>query len=257
VVVAVAGLAVALAVGGALLPGQGDAALRIVAAPWTPPGPGLPLGTDGLGRDVLARTLAGGRSVTLTALASAVAATAVGTAAGLWSGWGGGRAARAADALADLTLAVPLLLVALLAAGGLPGPAAVAVATVVGGAPLTMRVVADATRGARRAGYVEAALGRGERASAVLLREVLPAHAGLLGADLALRFVVALQLAAALAVLGFGAAPPAPDWAGMLRENLPGAGLNAAAVLAPAAALTALAASVAGLAHVLSEQDRA
>ncbi|MGF1663066.1 MAG: ABC transporter permease subunit, partial [Kineosporiaceae bacterium] len=205
---------------------------------------------------VLARTLHGGRAVTLTALAAAVTATAVGTAAGLWSGWTDGRAARAAGALADLTLAVPLLLVALLAAGGLPGPLAVVVATVVGGAPLTMRVVADATRGARRAGYVEAALGRGERASVVLLREVLPAHAGLVGADLALRFVVALQLAAALAVLGFGPPPPAPDWAAMLRENLTGAGLNAAAVLAPAAALTLLAAGVAGVAHVLSAQDR-
>ncbi|NJP92627.1 ABC transporter permease subunit [Nonomuraea sp. FMUSA5-5] len=248
---AVSGSMLLVALGGAAVAGHDPAA--IVAPPWSGPGPGLPLGADALGRDVLARVLAGGRDLTLTAIAAASTASALGVAGGLWVGWSRGRLGRAAASAADLLLALPLLLLALLAVVTLPGPAAVVAGTVLGGTPLTLRVVADATATARHAGYVEAALSRGERGGAVLLREVLPAHAGLVGADLGQRLVLAVQLAAALSVLGFGPAPPAPDWAAMLRENLPGLGLNAAATIAPAAALAVLAGSVAALSHSLGD----
>ncbi|MFC6366808.1 ABC transporter permease subunit [Nonomuraea thailandensis] len=238
------------ALGGEAVAGHDPAA--IVASPWAGPAPGLPLGADALGRDVLARVLAGGRDLTLTSLAAALTASALGVAGGLWAGWSRGRLGRAAAGAADLLLALPLLLLALLAVVALPGPAAVVAGTVLGGTPLTLRVVADATAAARHAGYVEAALARGERGGAVVLREVLPAHAGLVGADLGQRVVLAVQLASALNVLGFGPAPPAPDWAAMLRENLQGLGLNAAATIAPAAALAVLAGSVAVLAHSLA-----
>lgn len=242
----------ALVLGGPLLDSAGDP-LETVARPFAPPGPGLPWGADVLGRDVLARVLAGGRDLTLTALAAAAAATTLGTAAGLWAGWArgapsAGAVTRLTDAAADLLLAVPLLLLALLAAVSLPGPAAVVAATVVGGAPLTARVLADTTAAARHSGYVEAALSRGERPRAVLLREVLPAHAGTVMADLATRTVLAVQLAAALSALGFGPAPPSPDWGVMLRENLRGVGLNPLALVAPAMALALLAGAVALLA---------
>lgn len=242
--------ALAVALGGELITPTDPT--RTLARPWTPPGPGLPLGTDGLGRDVLARVLSGGRELTVTASLAAVSATAVGLALGLWAGWSRSRPAAAALAAADLVLALPLLLLALLAAVSLPGSVAVVVGTVLGGAPLTLRVVADATRGARHAGYVEAALGRGERPVVVVFREVLPAHAGLVAADVGVRMVLAVQLAAALAVLGFGPAPPTPDWAVMLRENLSGLPLNPAGVLAPAVALAVLTIGVALTAHRLA-----
>ncbi|WP_226359725.1 ATP-binding cassette domain-containing protein [Pseudonocardia sp. ICBG1142] len=232
------GLLVALPLAG---PWAGRDPLRVVAAPWSPPRPGLPWGADVLGRDVLARVLAGGTGPVTTALVAALLATAIGTAGGLWVGWTGGRRARVVTALSDVLVAVPLLLLVLVAAVTLPGPAAVVLGTVVGGAPLTVRIVADATARARTAGHVEAALVHGERPVAVLLREVLPAHAPLVAADLAGRAVLALQLAAATSVLGFGPPPPAPDWAVMLRENLPGLTVNPAAVLAPAVALGAAA----------------
>ncbi|MEV1002468.1 ABC transporter permease subunit [Nonomuraea sp. NPDC050202] len=250
---AVSGTVLVLALGGEAVAGHD--AVAIVAPPWSRPAPGLPLGADALGRDVLARVLAGGRDLTLTSLAAALTASALGVAGGLWVGWSRGRLGRAAAGAADLLLALPLLLLALLAVVALPGPAAVVAGTVLGGTPLTLRVVADATAAARHAGYVEAALSRGERGGAVLLREVLPAHAGLVGADLGQRLVLAVQLAAALNVLGFGPAPPAPDWAAMLRENLQGLGLNAAATIAPAAALAILAGSVAALSHSLATRD--
>jgi peptide/nickel transport system permease protein len=218
-----------------------------VGVPWSPPGAGLLLGTDGLGRDVWSRVLAGGRDVAAVSALAATAASGVGVTAGLVAGWSAGRAARVLTGLADLLLAVPLLLLAMVLAVALPGPVAVVVGTVCGGAPLTLRVVADATVAVRDTGYVQAARTRGERTPSILLREVLPALSGLAGADVAARFVVALQLAAALSLLGFGPPPPTPDWAAMIRENLPGVALNPAAMAAPAAALALLAIAVAAL----------
>jgi ABC-type dipeptide/oligopeptide/nickel transport system permease subunit len=232
--------------GGALAPHDPTAP---IAAPWTPPGAQAALGTDALGRDVLSRLLAGGRDLALVALVAAVVAAALGVTGGLVAGWAGRRRARIITLTADLLLALPLLLIAVVLAVALPGLVAVVAGTVCAGSPLTLRVVADATRQIRAAGYVEAALARGEPTPAILLREVLPALAGLAGADAVLRFVVALQLAAALGVLGFGPAPPTPDWAVMVRENLPGVSLNPAALVAPAAALAVLTLSFAAVTH--------
>ncbi|MFR9728078.1 ATP-binding cassette domain-containing protein [Saccharopolyspora sp. MS10] len=242
---AVGALVLALVAAAALAAGD---PFRIVGPPWSPARPGAPLGTDVLGRDVLARVLTGGTELVTTAVGAALLATAIGTAGGLWLGWSRGEAARLLVVVTDLLVAVPVLLLVLIAAVALPGPAAVIAGTVAGGAPLTARVIGDATARARTAGHVEAATVHGERPAAVLLHEVLPAHAALVAADLAGRAVLALQLAAALSVLGFGPPPPAPDWAAMLRENLPGVALNPAAVLAPAAALGVLAAALVTLA---------
>lgn len=171
------GLLVALPLAG---PWAGRAPLRVVAAPWSPPRPGLPWGADALGRDVLARVLAGGTGPVTTALVAALLATAIGTAGGLWVGWTGGRRARVVTALSDVLVAVPLLLLVLVAAVTVPGPAAVVLGTVVGGAPLTVRVVADATARARTAGHVEAALALrpGERDEHGVRRWPVPGAAG-------------------------------------------------------------------------------
>ncbi|MEU6719549.1 ABC transporter permease subunit [Nonomuraea sp. NPDC046802] len=217
-----------------------------VIAPWQASSSGHLLGGDVLGRDVLSRLLAGGRHLLVLSLVSAGAATLVGTLGGLAAGWGGSRVLATG---ADLLLAVPVLLPALVLAVALPGDAAVVVATVMAGAPLTLGVVRDATAGVREHGYVRAARLRGERTLAVLLREVLPAVAGVLAADLGLRFVTALQLASALAVLGLTDAPATGDWAAMLRENLAGAALNPAALAVPALLLALLSLAVSAAAH--------
>ncbi|MFE4053351.1 ABC transporter permease [Streptomyces sp. YIM B13518] len=207
---------------------------RTVAAPWAPPGGRHPLGTDVLGRDVLSRVLAGGTQLLTVSLLAAFAAVVCGAGLGLAAGWSGDRTARTVRALCDLLLAVPALVLALVLATALPGATAVVVAAVLAGAPLTARVVATQCAQLRDSGHVHAAVERGERTPAVLLHEVLPALRRLVAADAGLRLVTALQIAAALAVLGLGPQPPDPDWALMLSENLPGAALNPWALLAPA-----------------------
>lgn len=207
---------------------------RTVAAPWAPPGGRHPLGTDVLGRDVLSRVLAGGTQLLTVSLLAALAAVVCGAGLGLAAGWSGDRTARTVRALCDLLLAVPALVLALVLATALPGATAVVVASVLAGAPLTARVVATQCAQLRDSGHVHAAVERGERTPAVLFHEVLPALRRLVAADAGLRLVTALQIAAALAVLGLGPQPPDPDWALMLSENLPGAALNPWALLAPA-----------------------
>ncbi|MGI8312333.1 ABC transporter permease [Saccharopolyspora hattusasensis] len=228
---------------------------EIIGLPHTSPDTTALLGTDGLGRDVLSRVLAGGRDLVLVSILAALLATSFGVAGGLLAGWSDGWISRLLTAIADLLLAIPLLLVALVLAVSLPGDAAVVAATVCGGTPLTLRVVRDATRISRRSGYVEAARCRGERDAVLLIREVLPSMTGLISADVGMRFVVAVQLAAALGLLGFGAQPPMADWALMIRENLPGSGLNPAGVIAPAVALAVLTAGVAGAASLLDRRS--
>ncbi|MDQ3462531.1 MAG: ABC transporter permease subunit [Actinomycetota bacterium] len=253
--VAVAGaMLVVIVTGPALVPHD---PLATVASPWSAPGKNLALGTDSLGRDVVARVLAGGRDLTLIALGAAVVASALGVLSGLWAGWSTGWATRLVRALADVALVLPPLLVVLVVSVILPGPAAVIVGTVATGAPLTLRLVGDATHDARQLDYVHAALLRGESTLSILLREVLPANARLVAGDLGLRTVVALQVTAALHLLGLGPAPPTPDWATMLVENLPGLGLNPAAVVAPALALAAVAGAVGALTHVVGNRSGA
>ncbi|GGU91381.1 hypothetical protein GCM10010182_02890 [Actinomadura cremea] len=245
-----AAAAVGLALCGAALAPHDPSAS--VGAPWAPPAPGTPLGTDSAGRDVLSRLLAGGRALTATALAGAAAASLLGLLGGLATGWAGRRTARWARAVTDLLLALPFLLVALVLAAALPAPAAVIAATVCGGAPLGARMIGDLVRRAHGAGHVEAARGRGEGPAAIAVREVLPSLAGAIPADAVARFVLALQLAAAFGTLGLGTDPAAPDWGASLRENLPGAALNPWSLTAPAAALTAVALATAAAASVPS-----
>ncbi|WP_297108254.1 ABC transporter permease [Tessaracoccus sp.] len=228
----------------------------VVGQPWDTPSATALLGTDSLGRDVLSRTLHGGTMLSLTALAGGLATSVLGTALGMLAGWCGGLFDRATRAVADVLLAFPVLLAALVLALALPGPVAVVVGSVLIGAPLTARLIRESTRQIKDAAFVEVAVARGETTTAILGREILPALSGIVTADIGMRFVVALQLASALGVLGFGARPPAPDWALMLREDLPGAVLNPGAVVAPAIALTVLACGIALASAGITARER-
>jgi ABC-type dipeptide/oligopeptide/nickel transport system permease subunit len=250
-VVAVAAVALA---GGLVAP---EDPVAVVALPFSAPSGTHVLGTDALGRDVLSRALAGGTGLVLLAAAAGVAASGVGILAGLAAGWWRGHTDRVVSATAGVLLALPVMLVALVLAVVLPGQVAVVIATVCAGAPLTAQVVRDASRRMRGLAWAEAAQCRGESATAMLVRELIPAMAGLVAAELGLRFVLGLQLACTITLLGFGAQPPSPDWALMLRENLPGAADNPAAVTAPALLLAAGAcALVWSVQSVKSRHDR-
>lgn len=177
-------------------------------------------GTDQLGRDVLARTLAGARAVLLVAPAAAFLATTAGTALGLLMGYYGGIFAGIAARLIDTMLALPLILVALLAIAMLGGGTLTLIAVIAAVfTPIVARSVNAAVAGERQLEYVAAAELRGEGVARILALEILPNILGPVIVEFTTRLGYAVFTAASLGFLGFGRQPPSPDWGLTVAEN--------------------------------------
>ncbi|MFJ9319618.1 ABC transporter permease [Streptomyces globisporus] len=213
-----------------------------VTAPFAAPADGAVLGGDQLGRDVLSRVLHGGTlligSAFLVAVVITLAATLVGITAVLRPVLG-----RAVERSADIAILLPPLLGIMLIALAWPGGGrwAVIAAAIVLGTPYAVRVVASAASPLTTAGYVEAALTRGESTTYIALREILPNLRGTLLTLFGLRFVEAFYVIAMAGFLQIGPQPPASDWSLMVRENASGILLNPWAVIAPSLAIALLA----------------
>ncbi|MET7459217.1 ABC transporter permease [Nonomuraea sp. NPDC005501] len=184
-----------------------------------PPGAGHLLGTDHLGRDVLARVVHGARhSLSIGVLATAVAVTAgvlLGLAAGLAHRWAGEALARAFDVLSTF----PELLLALLVVA-VTGPGTVNVVFAIGIAqiPTYARVVRAQTFVVRRSGYVEQAVTFGHSRGRIVARHVLPNALGPIPVLATLGLGQAIVAASGLSFLGMGPQPPAAEWGAMLSE---------------------------------------
>lgn len=181
------------------------------------------LGTDQLGRDVLARLAVGARvSVGFTLLALAVCAAA-GTLLGLAAGWCGRVVGQVFQRAVDVLVAVPAVLVGLVVIAatedGAPGPATLLIAIVVVGwipfARLTYQLVVRE----RSREYVEGAVAIGAGPVRIALRHVLPNLARPLLSHLCLRFANVLLTVAGLSFLGLGPQPPTPEWGAMIAEG--------------------------------------
>ncbi|OLT35214.1 peptide ABC transporter permease [Actinomadura sp. CNU-125] len=214
-----------------------------VGVPFEPAGAGGPLGTDVLGRDVLARVLAGGRTLVLQAAAATVLGSVVGLIVGIWTGTTRRhRTARAVSRVVDAVATVPTLLLLLLLAGGLPGDdAIVAAAIALVSTPFSVRVVRERAARLAAAEYAREAEARGDALLARVRHDILPGLAPVALAEAGIRFVAATQLAATAGFLGLGAGAPAANWGRMVRENSPGIAANPLPVLVPAALLVVLA----------------
>ena len=218
---------------------------RPVGVPLIGPAEGAPFGTDFLGRDVLSRTLWGGRSV----LALAGLATLLAYAGGITIGLVAGYSRSLLDPLlmrgADVLLSFPAILFLLILVTGAGASKTVLVLGVaVVQMPLVARIMRTATLEQSVRGFVEAAVARGERTSAILRREILPNIIGPLMADVGLRFTYAIILVASVNFLGLGLQPPDADWALIISENRSGLTLNPWVILVPAALISVLTISV-------------
>jgi peptide/nickel transport system permease protein len=225
----------------------------VLGTPGHGPAGGAPLGLDFLGRDVLSRLLAGGRSVLLLGGAATLVIYLAGLAIGLTAGYAQSFADPVLMRAVDVILSFPALLVMLLfvtAFGGGPGVLVGAAALVL--FPGVARIVRTATTEVMTKGFVEAAVARGERAPAIMRREVLPNIVAPIVADLGIRFSWAIILIASVNYLGLGLRPPTADWGLMISENREIISTNPLAVLAPAAmlALLVIAVNLVGDAYV-------
>ena len=235
------GLIAALALGGAFL--GLDPLTTDVGHARAAPSPAHPMGTDHLGRDVLARVIAAARLDLGIAAAASVAAALGGTLAGALAGLAGGRAGRLAARGADLILVFPVYLLALvivLAMGN--GVGAVIVATAVVNLPYFLRIAAAVAAAGRAGPRVDAArmagMGRAEIVRRVVWSDLWP----LILAQGAVTMGWAMLNAAGLSFIGIGVAPPAAEWGIMLAEGARHAAAGAWWVaVAPLGALVATA----------------
>ncbi len=192
-----------------------------------PPGGGHLLGTDELGRDVLARTLHGARvSVGAGLLASALALL-LGAGLGAAAGWTGGAADRGILFLVNVVQALPALVLVVAGASFLPPSFLVAAILIaLTGWTDTARIVRAEARRLREAPFVDAARAAGASSPRLVLVHVLPHALPPALALLPYALGAAVLTEAALSFLGLGAPPPEASWGRALAEArnlLPGA----------------------------------
>lgn len=178
-----------------------------------PPSRQYPMGTDQLRRDVLSRTLYGGRVPLLVAFASCGLSVAIGTLLGWISGFAGGRLDRLLSLVMDAIYAFPglVLAIAIVAVLG-PGPVNMVAAIAFVYVPTYFRVARSRVLVLVGQEFVEAARAIGASPARVLLRHVAPNTFGAILTVPSFNIADAILTEAALAFLGFGLPPPAPDW---------------------------------------------
>ncbi|MES1163952.1 MAG: ABC transporter permease [Rhizobacter sp.] len=213
--------------------GGGKVFAPIDAAHW--------LGTDYLGRDMLARVVEGARYTVGVAFIATLLASGTGTTLALLAAasgrWIDGAMSRGLDTLT----AIPSKMFALLMVAGFGSsvPMLVATAAIIY-VPGAYRIARSLAVNINALDYVTVARTRGEGTLYVMLREILPNIAGPMLADLGLRFVYTVLLLAGLSFLGLGVQPPAADWGSLVRENIGALADGGASVIAPALAIASL-----------------
>ena len=179
-----------------------------------------PLGTDHLGRDILARIIYGSRIALLVGLAAVLISGILGMAIGLVAGYFGGRVDDALMRLADVQLAFPFILLAIAVIGVL-GTSLRNIIIVIGVSSWVVyaRVVRGEVLSIREREFVHAAIALGSRDGRVLVRHVLPNAftPWLVVATLDMARVIVIE--SALSFLGLGVQPPTPTWGGMLADG--------------------------------------
>jgi len=178
------------------------------------------LGTDYLGRDVLSRTLFGGRTSLLISFSAIIAGTITGTCVGLVSGYAGGWFDGFVQRVVDVVMAMPSIILAL-ALMAVLGPRTenviLAIATVI--FPSLSRVVRGTVLQLRGSQFVEAAKVLGASNVRVLIRHILPNAMAPIIVLATNALSGAILIEASLGFLGLGTQPPVPSWGNMLSEE--------------------------------------
>jgi peptide/nickel transport system permease protein len=178
------------------------------------------LGTDPLGRDVLARLATGTRVTFAIAALSVITGTIVGSMLGLCSGYLGGWLDDLVMRLVDLQMAFPFVFVAIAVVGLFgPGFSRVVLALVTWGWVAYARMVRASTLGLREREFVIAARALGGNEAHIIFRHVLPNLLPLIIVIAATQVGRMIVAHAGLEFLGLGLPPPHPTWGGMLSDG--------------------------------------
>lgn len=212
-----------------------------VGAPFASPSSHALLGADALGRDVLSRSLNGGWVLLIMAVCATLLGVTLGATAGVSAAYRSGVTGGVIMRAVDILLAFPQLVFALLLVS-IVGPKLWLIVLAVGisHAPQVARVMYAATLDVSERDFVKAVELDGVRSSTVMVSEILPNLVSPLMVEAGLRLTFSIVFMSGLAFLGFGQAPPAPNWGLMINENRVGLTLNPWAVIVPAALVALL-----------------
>lgn len=209
---------------------------------WLDPSPAHPLGTDGSGRDVAARLMAGTRVTVAVLLGTGALAAAIGLALALLGGLGPRRLRETVAVAIDVLVAFPTVLLAMMLAAvfGSGIPIVIAALGVAFGVGIG-RVLRAELRQVAELDYVLAARAVGLPRTTILRRHLLPGVRPVLLVQLSLAMGLSVLAEASLSYLGFGAPPEVPSWGLMLAEAQRVIQVHPLAALWPGLAITSVA----------------
>lgn len=178
------------------------------------------LGSDVLGRDVLSRLLYGARISLLVGLAAIAVGGVIGVVAGLLAGYFGGWVDDVMMRLADMQLAFPFILLAIMFLVVLgPGVGNLILVLGIGQWVTYARIVRAETLSLREKEFVEAARALGDGTASILFRTILPNIVAPLTVIASFNVASVILTEAALSFLGLGVPPSVPTWGSMLAES--------------------------------------
>jgi len=179
---------------------------------------GYLLGTDELGRDMLARLIYGGRLSLMVGISPVIFAFCIGTSLGLVAGYAGGWVNTAIMRTVDVFYAFPSVLLAIAISGALgAGITNSIVSLTIVFVPQITRVAESVTTGVRNRDFVEAARASGANALTIMRVHILGNVLGPIFVYATSLISVSMILAAGLSFLGLGTKPPEPEWGLMLN----------------------------------------